>query len=122
MNKVDKKPTTNKVHLKTLAIEHEIHCDTYIAIMEQFDNFLWITYRFKIENLKGKALMPWQVHLLRKLNPTDYEINSMVELKEFDDWHQWMSNVMIICADRRVESKNMMILCSHKPDESKMVE
>ena len=88
---------SNKIYLKTLAKEHHLHSDTYISIMEQYDKFLMETYNITIQKLKGKPLMVWQVDLLRRLNPTDFELTTMKELDEFYAWHEWISKVLLSC-------------------------
>lgn len=99
-SKPDKRNSKNKIYLKNLADEHDIHFTTYDAIMEQYDHYLNITYNLSIDKLKGHALMPWQIDLLRRLNPTDFQINTMKELDEYNEWHNWLSSVMLICAEK----------------------
>ncbi len=93
----DSENKVGKTYLKTLAQEHQIHFDTYIAIMAQYKAFLSLKYHIDLEKLKGKPLMPWQADLLRRLNPTDFQIATIKEFQEYDAWHEWMSSVLTIC-------------------------
>jgi hypothetical protein len=88
---------TNVTHLKHLATEHECSFETYISIMQQFDVYLSKMYYFTIDSLKGNTLMPWQVDLLRRLNPTDFQLETIKELGEFDSWHYFIRDVQRIC-------------------------
>jgi hypothetical protein len=61
--------------------------------MQEFDAYLLANFNISIQSLKGKQLRSWQVHLLRRLNPTEFEINSMQEIGNYDDWLKWFSEV-----------------------------
>lgn len=82
-----------KTYLKTLAEEHGEHFNTYINSMQEFDGYLSTNFKITIDTLKGKVLRAWQVHLLRRLNPTEFEINSMQEIGTYDEWLKWFSEV-----------------------------
>lgn len=92
-----KKIKNSTTHLKHLALEHQVSFDTYITLMQQFDVFLLKEYCFTIDSLKGNTLMPWQIDLLRRLNPTDFQLETIKELGEFDSWHLFIRNVQHIC-------------------------
>lgn len=61
--------------------------------MQEYDSYLSKNFNFTIDSLKGKALQPWQVKILRKLNPSNFELESMIENKEYDEWLKWFSSV-----------------------------
>jgi hypothetical protein len=90
---------SNSLYLKHLAVEHGHSFDTYTALMKQFDVFLSKEYHFTVESLKGKILLPWQVDLLRRLNPTDFQLETIKELGEFESWHLFIRDVQRICSE-----------------------
>ncbi len=81
------------IYLSSLAREHGQHLRAYLATMMEFDEYLAQEYCFRLEDIKGKPLPAWIEHLLRKLNPTDFEINTLQEEHQFEAWLAWMSGV-----------------------------
>lgn len=61
--------------------------------MQEFDDYLFEHYRFKIKDLKGRRLKAYQVEILEKLNPTSFHINTMKEMGEYEKWLQWFLEV-----------------------------
>ena len=84
---------STKTYLKTLASENNEYFPSYIVSMQEYDVYLSKKYNFVINDLKGKPIPPWQLSILRKLNPSDFEISSMIENKEYDEWLDWFSSV-----------------------------
>lgn len=85
---------SQKIYLKNLAKEcGEANVSAYILDMEEFDGYLFDKFKFKIADLKRNSLKPYQVNILLKLNPSDFEINSMKELNEYEAWEKWFSEV-----------------------------
>lgn len=98
------KKNSKKIYLKTLANEHDLHIDTYVSIMEQYDFFLFEKFNIHVKALKRNPLLPWQVDLLRRLNPTEFQIETMKEISEYKEWQEWLSNVMKICKSKPLSS------------------
>lgn len=96
-NKKTKNNTSGLIYLSNLAREHEICARTYVSIMEQYDGYLMDKYNFNVTSLKAAKkrpyLKPWQAVLFRRLNPTNFEIESMKELNEFDKWLEFIKEV-----------------------------
>lgn len=97
---MSKKQSQNKqgvTYLSNLAQDHGVSLATYEGIMAQYDKYLGDKYNFTVGSLKSENkkayLMPWQAELFRRLNPTDFEIETMKELGEYESWHLWMQDV-----------------------------
>lgn len=82
-----------KTYLKTLAKEHQVHCTTYIETMKEYNAYFENTFRFTVESLKRRPLKQWHVSLLRKLNPSEFDLNSMQEEGKYEEWLQWFSGI-----------------------------
>lgn len=82
-----------KVYLKSLAKEHGEHVTTYILSMQEYDEWFENKWNFKIAQMRRKPLKQWQISILRDLNPTNFELESMKEEGRFEKWMEWFSEI-----------------------------
>lgn len=82
-----------KIYLKTLAQQSGEHPTSYILSMQEYDTFLFSIYHFKIADLKRKPLKAYQIHVLKRLNPSEFDLQSWREEGIYDDWLEWFSRI-----------------------------
>ena len=61
--------------------------------MQEYDDYLFSTYHFRINDLKKKPLKAYQIDVLRKLNPTEFDLTSWREEGTFQNWLEWFSKI-----------------------------
>jgi hypothetical protein len=83
----------SKIYLKTLALEVGEHPTSYIQSMQEYDTYFQAEFNFKMTDLKRQPLKDWQIDIFRRLNPTEFEINSMREEGTYNRWLEWFSQV-----------------------------
>jgi len=101
-----------KIYLKTLANQSGEHPTSYILSMQEYDTFLFSTYHFKIADLKRKPLKAYQIHVLKRLNPSEFDLQSWREEGIYDDWLAWFSKIRKI-----TQNGQFTLFDTHKSDE-----